>query len=98
MEANTAAAMEGEVDGYGLSASEGQSPAQTPLMEGDVGLDMSNERSSLLPGKTGDNEYVVERDAAFIEREFAGYPWWKRPSVRIPVDSEQQEDKADIRV
>ncbi|KAL1956787.1 hypothetical protein VTO42DRAFT_6841 [Malbranchea cinnamomea] len=83
MEANTAAAVEGDIDAYGVPASRGQLPSmQKPMTEQDVALDIPNEQSALLPGKAGDiSTHVVERDAAIIEREFKALPWWRRPSI-----------------
>ena len=85
MEGSAAAAVESEADGYGVTV-ERQSPSGETLMDEDIGVDTQNERTALLPGKAGDTAHVVERDAAIIESELEGLPWWKRPSVRNTPD------------
>ena len=82
MEGSAVAAVESEADGYDVTVSERQS-----LMGEDIRPDMQDERTALLPRKSGDSTHIVERDAAIIESELKGLPWWKRPSVRIPPDA-----------
>lgn len=82
MEGSAAVAVESEADRYDVTVSERQS-----LMGEDIRPGMQDERTALLPGKSGDSTHIVERDAAIIESELKSLPWWKRPSVRNPSDA-----------
>lgn len=100
METDPVAAVEGDLDGPSApAAASGSRPPSLQVSVNEIEGDAPDERSTLLPGKPNSSD-AVERDAAFLEREFQGLPWWRRPSVRLihltpPPLVQNSESRAD---
>ena len=80
-----------DLDGPSAPAeSSGSGPSSLQISVNELEGDTPDERSALLSGKPNNGGNAVERDAAFLAREFQSLPWWRRPSVRLTYNISSQ--------